>query len=78
MALLRRIPHYAITRAITAFASPEADAPVRGWLARAADEFGVEFRAVDVQRDLRERVLQAQQPQVMVDFSPHEGADEMI
>lgn len=72
MALLRRMPQYADTRTIIAFASHEARASLRGWLARAADEFGVELRAVDVPGDLRERVLQAQQRQVMVNLSPDE------
>lgn len=72
LALLRRIPEYCDARIIIAFASPAARGSVRGWLARAAEEFGVELEAVDLPPDLRERVREAQRRQVMVNVSPDE------
>lgn len=66
LALLKREADHRGARAIIAFASQEACDSVRGWLRRAAEEFGVEFHVVAIGADLRERILAAQRRQVMV------------
>ena len=69
LALLRRQPEYGEARVIIAFASAEAHAPIRRWVAKAAADFGVELRTVGIPPDFRDRILQVQQRQVMVNLS---------
>jgi len=71
---LRRQPEYADAHVVIAFASPEARDSVRGWLACAADEFGIELRVVEVPCDLRQQITEAQQRQVMVNLSTDEAS----
>lgn len=73
LALLRRQPEYVEARVLIAFASTEARDSIRGWLARAAGEFGIELCTVDVPADLRDQILEAQQRQVMVNLSVDEA-----
>ena len=73
LALLRRLPQYVDARIIIAFASPGAHDSIRGWLARAAEEFGVELMTVDIPADVREQIIEAQQRQVMVNLTVDEA-----
>lgn len=74
LALLRRQPEYLNARAIIVFASEEARSSIRGWVAQAAIEFGVDLRTIEVPDELREQVRAAQQRQVMVNLSVDEAA----
>ena len=66
LALLRRKEQNLGARAIIAFASQEASDSIRGWLRRAAEEFGVELMVVEIDQSLREQILAAQNRQIMV------------
>jgi len=45
---------------------------IRGWLARAAEEFGVELMTVDIRADVREQITEAQQRRVMANLTADE------
>lgn len=64
-ALLRQHEHLAESRMIIAFASAEAMASIRGWVAVAAETFGIEMRVVDLGEDMRSALLTAQARQIM-------------
>ena len=73
-ALLRRLEGSVDARMILAFASSEAMNSIRGWVAEAARAFDVELIKVDLPPELRQRILAAQQRQVMVNLSADEAA----
>jgi hypothetical protein len=73
-ALLRQTGGWAEARMILAFASNEAKESIRGWLAQAAEVFEVELVVVALAREASERILAAQQRQVMVNLSADEAA----
>ncbi len=73
-ALLRRTAGCADSRMILAFASDEAKESIRGWVAQAAAVFEVELVAVHLPPEASEKILAAQQRQVMVNLSPDELA----
>ena len=64
-ALLRQQDHLAESQLIIAFASQEAVDSIRGWVAVAAFNFGVELRLVDIGAELRSILVAAQARQVM-------------
>lgn len=66
LALFKRIPGREATRAVIAFASPEARKSVTGWLQHAADSFGVELVVVEVTDQTRAAIQAAQDRQIMV------------
>ncbi len=66
LALLKRQPGREDTKAIIVFASQDAHDSISGWLRQAAETFDVRLAVVDIPDDLRERILQAQTLQVMV------------
>lgn len=66
LALLKRDPRLAESRAIIVFASEEARTSVTGWVRSAAEQFGVELLVVDIPPPLREEIRSAQARQIMV------------
>ncbi len=65
-AVLKRQPGKENVRTIIAFASPEAQKSIAGWVKEAAATFNVELLVVDVGEDLRQTILAAQARQIMV------------
>ena len=66
LALVRKQPEYLDAQAIVVFASEEALSSVSGWVKDAAREFGVELRAVEIEEELRQQIVAAQDLQKMV------------
>jgi hypothetical protein len=65
LALFKRVPGREGTRAVIAFASPEAHRSITGWLQHAADSFGVEFVVVEITDQTRTAIRAAQDRQIM-------------
>lgn len=66
-----RLP--AETQAFIAFASEEARQSVGGWLAEAAERFGVTLIVVNIAPELREVIIKAQGRQMMVNLDQAAG-----
>lgn len=64
-ALLRQQERFAESRMVIAFASTEAAASIRGWVAAAAAEFKVELRVAEIADDLRRLLVETQDRQIM-------------
>ncbi|MCL2594440.1 MAG: hypothetical protein FWD83_02805 [Promicromonosporaceae bacterium] len=69
LALLRQQPEFAESRAIIAFASQEARDSITGWIADAANQFGIELLVVEIPEELRAELLTAQARQAMTNIA---------
>lgn len=77
LALLRHEPDHAEVRPIIVFASEEARSSITGWVKRAADVFGVELHLVDIDPELRAKIVATQDLQKMVNVSLPDAADDL-
>lgn len=77
LALLRHEPDRAEVRPIIVFASEEARSSITGWVKRAADVFGVELHVVDIDPELRAKIVATQDLQKMVNVSLPDAADDL-
>lgn len=75
LALIKAERAPAETRAVIAFASDEARQSISGWVQEAADRFGVTLLTVEIPTDLRNKIVHAQNRQIMINVD--EVADDM-
>jgi imidazole glycerol phosphate synthase subunit HisF len=77
LALLRHEAEAEVTRPIVVFASQEARSSITGWIQHAADTFGVELHVVDIDPELRDRIIATQDRQKMVNVPLPAAADDI-